>query len=142
MPAKAATAALVAKGPRAVSARLPRHGYHATTVRAAQLIIDGGEGIDPAFSERFAHVFIFDTLAATLAFVNNYLENFTDTGPTIFELDLAGLPLEPDPQRPPLPGAWRCAEPIESFRLLAQLELIPHQYPPVISRRIELRVPR
>ena len=115
----------------------PRFGYHATTLRAASLIQDG-EGIDPEMSERFEHVFIFETLEATLRYINDYPANFADTGAVIFEINLAGLALTPDPQRPPLPGAWRTTELIGRERLLGLIELVPYRYPPVISRRYAL----
>ena len=101
-----------------------RLAYHATTWRAVAYMWDGGAGVDPAASERFAHVFVFETLAQALDFVRRYPDNFADTGPVVLELDVTGLPLEPDPQRPPLPGAWRCPVAIELCRFRARIE--PH----------------
>lgn len=99
----------------------PRIGYHATTFRASHHIWDGGEGLDPAMSERFEHVFLFESMTLTLDFIRRYPDNFP-TGAVIFELDLTGLELEPDPQNPPLPGAWRCVEIIGLDRLRAQYD--------------------
>jgi hypothetical protein len=90
--------------------------YHATTFRAAQLIMDS-EGIDPSASERYEHVFLFDAFANATAFVNDYRDNFRDTGPVILEVRGQGLTLTPDPQRPSLPGAWRSADLIEGDRI-------------------------
>lgn len=83
-----------------------RRAFHATTFRAARLIADG-DGLDPDMSERFEHVFLFESFALALAFIERYPGNFRDTGPVVLEIDTTGLSLTADPQVPHLPGAWR-----------------------------------
>lgn len=94
--------------------------YHATTPRAAQRMWDSEQGLHPAASERFAHAFLFDRLSYAQAFVARYPGNFPE-GAVILEFLAAGLPLEPDPQQPPLAGAWRCADPIGMERCRAEI---------------------
>jgi hypothetical protein len=104
--------------------------YHATTQRALQLIWDGGEGLDPSFSERHQDVFVFETIPQALDFIARYPGNFTDTGAVILELDVTELTLEPDPKNPPLKGAWCYPEIIELSRFRAEID-------PVTGNRLE-----
>ena len=104
--------------------------YHATTQRQLQLIWDGGEGLNPSFSERHEKVFVFETVAQALDFIARYPGNFADTGAVILELDVHGLELEPDSKKPPLAGAWCYAEVIELPRFRAEID-------PVSGHRLE-----
>jgi hypothetical protein len=95
--------------------------YHATTQRQLQLIWDGGESLNPSFSERHEAVFVFETIPQALDFIARYPGNFTDTGAVILELDVSGLKLVPDFKKPPLEGAWRSAEIIALSRFRAEI---------------------
>ena len=100
----------------------PVTAYHATTARAAQLIWDGGEGLDPDWSERFEHVFLFGALHQAVDFIMRYRDYNFPGEAVILEFDVTGLALEPDPQKPPLTGAWRCADVVALDRLRAEYD--------------------
>jgi hypothetical protein len=104
--------------------------FHATTQRQLQLIWDGGEGLDPSFSERHGAVFVFETVSQALNFIARYPSNFTDTGAVILELDVSGLELSPDSKKPSLEGAWCYPAIIELARFRAEID-------PVSGRRLE-----
>jgi hypothetical protein len=93
--------------------------FHATTFRAAHMILDGADGIDPACSFAFDRVFLFGALDAALAFIAGDPARFSDTGPAILEIDARGLALRPEGDD----ETWSSAAAIDVARIVAFIEV-------------------